>query len=183
MYPPTPCFHWLTNLQKKYSLCIAAIVFICVTHVHTAQANSPNWIIENDGSRGRYHLDAMLGFDYDVDTVVPGIWYGIPVLPGGLVPINDSFEIELGGFVGIGDANYLLPAGGVRWSFHFLTSWDMFLTLKAGYLLVDGDGDKFRLGGSLGGDWYFSERMGLRIETSSFGRRTSFLMLGLVFAL
>ncbi|MEZ4271513.1 MAG: hypothetical protein R3C68_08800 [Myxococcota bacterium] len=168
-----------TCLSRASAAVLTVILLVAPAMVQAA----PNWIIEKNESRGRQHLDLVLGFDFDVDTLVPGIWYGIPVLPSGLVPINDSFDIEVGGFVGLGDVNYVLPAAGPRWSFHFLPTWDMFLTLKLAYLLVDGPGDDLRIGGSLGGDWFFSERMGLRIESSSFGRRTSFLTAGLVLGL
>lgn len=176
------------NPQEKHrragtSLVTFSLLALLLTSLPANALAKPQWIIKKDGSRGHHHLDGVLGFDFDVDTVVPGIWYGLPILKDGFLPINDSFEAEFGGFIGLGDVNYLLPAGGVRWSFHLLEVWDVFATLKLGYILVDGPGDELKFGGSVGGDWYFSKSLGLRFETSTFGRHASFLTAGLTYKL
>jgi hypothetical protein len=168
--------------MRRYFLAGLCIIGCFALLPKRTSAAEPGWIISNPGGLGQQHLDPVLGLDFDGNAVVPGIWYDLPILKNGFLPINESLEAELGGFVGLGDVSWIMPAGGLRWTFYLLSSWDMFVTLKLAYqFILDGPGDDLRFGGALGGDWRFNKSTAMRIEASVYGRHASFLTAGLAF--
>jgi len=124
-----------------------------------------------------------------------GGWFGIPVLPDGLIePLNDALFVEFGGFIehyswsSFCDYawNRITPMGGARWNFYLTPEWTVFATAKAGYGI--GFGDSVECGGfynysdssdvayteiavdmGVGAYWNLSEKLQARFEIGYFG--------------
>jgi hypothetical protein len=133
----------------------------------------PEWIIGQPSDELRMTdlsfgatLDGGYGFG-----ITPGLQMGIPIVDGGLIrPINDSFYLEPGLFMGVRlhrdtDTDYwAIPEVGPRWNFHLTPRWDAFATLKLGWA-IGNEGD-FWVRGTIGMQWWFARQWALRLEST-----------------
>ena len=165
----------------------------------TAEAK-PDWIIKDTSiHESRDNKLDIVGhaWFFGATTIGAGVWYSIPVVPDGFLPmLNDSFAVEFGGFLtywhdsityGFGDCSYtyyrISPLAGVRWDFMLTPEWTVFGLAKMGFNY--GFGSNFDCGagntaarpdisgitadGGVGAYWNFSQDMALRLEGGPFG--------------
>ena len=68
-------------------------------------------------------------------------WFVLPVMHDGFLPgINDSFDVELGGYVVWyfrNDTSYVFiePAAGVKWNFHVLDELTLYVGARTGLVI------------------------------------------------
>ncbi|MCH2110882.1 MAG: hypothetical protein MK135_16310, partial [Polyangiaceae bacterium] len=89
----------------------------------------------------------------------------IPIVDKGFVPINDSFDIE----VGLNTILFLdpfavgvTPFAGARWNFHLQKKWDAYAALRLGAYI--NNGAAFHFSTLVGTTYKFNETWGIRGE-------------------
>ena len=100
-------------------------------------------------------------------------WFVVPVLHDGFLPgVNDSFDVEVGGYVAWyfkSDASYVFiePAAGVKWNFHVLNELTLYVGARTGVVVGLG-ADIFEPdgGGIVGLYWHLAEDVDLRLEAA-----------------
>ncbi len=120
-----------------------------------------------------------------------GARYNIPIVPNGFIPpVNDSFELEFGGDISVGNyfgygwTNVSIPAEAM-WRFFFLPNlsayWKIALGLNmrfSSYSGYVGTGASLYWDSGLGVVWKFADKMTLRGEFGYTGPRVG---LGILF--
>jgi hypothetical protein len=139
------------------------------------EAQSAEWIVRDTTRYGRPEQFDVTG-TLDTDWLGASLWYGLPILPQGFIaPMNDSFDLELGGHVMLvidrrrQGTFGLMPLGGVRWNFHLTRDWTVFTTLKLGAELIFGDRFAPTGDGSIGAYLHVSRDLYVRMELGTHG--------------
>lgn len=140
------------------------------------------WIVDKTYKTERpTHLDFVgSAWPFGITRFGGAVWFGLPILEQGFIPLNDVLDLEVGAFFvyisddhGTASFDYFAigPMGGVRWGLDLTEDWQVFLTAKAGARLGIGDnpGTAFLLSFTLGALWEFSKSMYLRLETGNYG--------------
>ena len=153
--------------NKTVFYVLAAVICLCMPALVSAKVQP---IIQDNVSLERDMRFDILGSVSN--HVVGGAgWFVMPVLHDGFVPgLNDSFDLELGGYVAWyfkGDADYLFlePAAGVKWNFHILEELTAYVGARTG-LVIGLGADIFEPdgGGIAGIYWHLGQGVDLRVE-------------------
>lgn len=181
---------------------VAAILAVasCISMLTPSEAvadehtGGTKWIIKKTEPTERpHHLDTVgsIWMFGDQPWLGVGLWYAFPALKQGIIPqINDSLDIEVGGFINMINRNAhgdhtlyagIMPLGGVRWMFHLHPDWSVFATAKLGFQVGLGSSAVNGLagGGSVGAYWRITDLVYLRMETGNLG----LIQVGLSFTL
>ena len=154
-------------MKKTVFLVLAVAVCVCMPAIAGAEVKP---IIQDKMSVERsLRADFLSSIG---DHIVGGAgWLVIPVLHDGFLPeINDSFDVELGGYVAWyfkGESSYVFlePAAGVKWNFHILEELTLYVGARTG-LVIGLGADIFEPdgGGILGLYWHLGQGVDLRLE-------------------
>ncbi len=154
-------------MKKMVFYVLAASVCMCMPAVAGAQVEP---IIRDNMSVERsLRADFLSSVG---DHVVGGAgWFVLPVLHDGFLPeLNDSFDVELGGYVAWNFKSnesyvFIEPAVGVKWNFHLLDELTLYVGARTG-LVIGLGADIFEPdgGGILGLYWHLGEGVDLRFE-------------------
>lgn len=153
-------------MRKTVFYVLAALVCLCMPAVASADVKP---IIQDKMSVERSLRIDILG---SVGNHIVGGsgWFVMPVLHDGFIPgLNDSFDLELGGYVAwyFKDVSYVFlePAVGVKWNFHILDELTVYIGARTGLVLGLG-ADIFEPdgGGIIGLYWHLGEGVDLRFE-------------------
>ena len=155
-------------MKKKILNRLYAVLIFCLTLVCVRQAHAADWIIEDDSAEKRpWDVGVLLGIplSYGSSGVALTGVLDIPVVDQGILPINDSLDVEVG-------LNTLLfvdpfvvgatPFAGARWNFHFQQRWDAYAALRLGVYINDGVSSY--VNGSVGTTYQFNDTWGIRGE-------------------
>ncbi len=146
-------------------------------------AADSNVSLEGDASQRRpLNLDIIGGTSYD-GMPYTGLRFGIPIVPKGFSPLNDSFDLEmasytffimpyheLSGFM----ANPVLVTAliGFRYSFYPTAKCTLYLRTLFGVGMspyFPGDTVTFAVDAGVGAYWNFSKYVGMNFDISYLG--------------
>ena len=132
------------------------------------EAQAAEWIIKEDSAEKRpWNVGVLLGLPlgYGSFGLAPIGILDIPIVDKGFVPINDSFDIE----VGLNTILFLdpfavgvTPFAGARWNFHLQKKWDAYAALRLGAYI--NNGAAFHFSTLVGTTYKFNETWGIRGE-------------------
>ena len=156
-------------MTNRKSVFLVLAVWVCLCMPGTAGAEVKPIIRDNQSVERSLRADFLGSVG---DHIVGGAgWFVMPVLHDGFLPgINDSFDVELGGYVawyfkGEGSYVFLEPAAGVKWNFHVLNELTLYVGARTGIVIGLG-ADIFEPdgGGILGLYWHLGQGVDLRYE-------------------
>lgn len=174
-----------------FSAALGLILVLTALSGRDARA-AATWTIED---RSQHERPLNLDFGITSGWFFAGTYIltGIPIVPDGFIPgLNDSFDIEAGGYLGynygcgVGFAGVGLGCGafrvspqvGVRWKFHLTSEWTVYAVSRLGFRMnfgpAYGDLGTFSVFGfdgygGVGAYWMFSENLWMRFDTGTYG--------------
>jgi hypothetical protein len=151
-----------------------ALAFALCLFTSQVASAEPTWIVQNNQTHNVQTLDlvGVLGWF----GLGAGVHYALPLVTDGFLPkVNDSFDLELSGYLlywyyGYGDFAGIAPLAGVRWKFHLTPEWTVFGLAKAGLLIgVNHSELVFVPQPGVGAYWHFTKGMEVRMDLTYLG--------------
>ncbi len=143
---------------------------------NTAAASDSNLFLKNSAKQRRpLNLDIIGGITYG-GTLYTGLRFGIPIVPKGFSPLNDSFDLEIASYAnfnmpyqafgGVLDNPYMVDALiGFRYSFYPTDKCTLYIRSLFGVgILPYIGGVVFSFDISVGAYWNFSKYVGMNFD-------------------